>query len=104
MSDRYISRHKKLTPYEREILTILQEECAEIIVYTSKAIRFGLDDGYPGRLETNREAIGRELGDLDAVIELAKQNGLFSILSRHSAFAEKLEKLARYMQHKPEDR
>ena len=104
MSDRYTSRFKKPTPYEREILEIVQEECAEIIVVISKALRFGLQDGPPGNPESNWKAIGRELGDLDAILRLAQQNHLFSQISRSDAFDPKLERLAKYMQHKPEDR
>lgn len=45
---RYISKHPKPTPYERELLTILMEEAAEVIVMASKILRFGAGDGYPG--------------------------------------------------------
>jgi len=103
MGEQYISKFEKPSPYEREILTIMQEECAEIIVQISKALRFGLDDGYPGGNETNRQAIGRELGDLDVITELAKQNGLFSGVARVAAHDGKRRKLARFMQTHPED-
>jgi hypothetical protein len=102
MTDRYVSRHEKPTPYEREILTIVQEECAEIIVQISKALRFGLGDGRPGGYETNYEAIGRELGDLDATIALATQNDLYSTEARNNSFQHKLEQLDRYMQETPD--
>ena len=103
MTDRYVSRHEKPTPYEREVLTILQEECAELIVQISKALRFGLGDGYPGKDETNYEAIGREIGDLDAMILLAAQNDLYSSDARTDASREKLERLKKFMQHCPDD-
>ena len=103
MADRYVSKHDKPTPYEREILTILQEECAELIAQISKALRFGLDDGRPGGHETNYEAIGREIGDLDAMILLAAQNGLYSSEARTSGAQEKVERLKKFMQHRPDD-
>lgn len=100
--ERYVSTHEKLTPYEREILTILQEECAELIVYISKAIRFGLGDGYPGDTETNYEAIGREIGDIDALVHLAMQNDLYCNGARTNAAKNKVERLKKYMQNLPD--
>ena len=45
-----------------EILTILAEECAEVIQACSKIKRFGLG--------ANVEALAKELGDLQCMIEL----------------------------------
>ena len=45
-----------------EIMTILQEECAEVIQAVSKVKRFGMSD--------NHSALVKELGDLQAMIEL----------------------------------
>lgn len=54
----------------REILTILQEECAEVIVDISKCFRFGPDQMMQGSNETNLQRLQKELGDLQAMIEL----------------------------------
>lgn len=96
---RYVSLHEKPTPYEREVLTILQEECAELIVQISKALRFGLGDGYPGGTETNYEAIGREIGDLDAMVGLALKADLYSSEARTTAARDKIERLKKFMQN-----
>ncbi len=54
----------------KEIMDILQEECAEVIVAVSKISRFGLDNAKPGKPKTNREHLAEELGDLQAMIDL----------------------------------
>lgn len=54
----------------REILIILQEECAEVIVEISKCFRFGPDQMMEGVDVTNIQRLQKELGDLQAMIEL----------------------------------
>jgi len=47
MTDKFITPCELPTEYEREVLTILMEECAEVIQRASKALRFGLDEVQP---------------------------------------------------------
>jgi NTP pyrophosphatase (non-canonical NTP hydrolase) len=54
----------------REILTILGEECAEVIVEISKCFRFGPDQMMEGVDVTNIQRLQKELGDVQAMIEL----------------------------------
>lgn len=54
----------------REILLILQEECAEVTQAISKCFRFGPDQVKPGKNFTNVQMLQEELGDLLAMIEL----------------------------------
>lgn len=54
----------------KEILTILQEECAEVIVEVSKCFRFGPDQMMEGVDVTNMQRLEKELGDLQAMVEL----------------------------------
>ena len=58
----------------KEILTILQEECAEVIVEVSKCFRFGPDQMMEGVDVTNMQRLQKELGDLQAMIELLIDN------------------------------
>jgi len=58
----------------REILVILQEEAAEVIVEISKCFRFGPDQMMQGSEETNIQRLQKELGDLQAMIELLVDN------------------------------
>jgi NTP pyrophosphatase (non-canonical NTP hydrolase) len=60
----------------REILTILQEECAEVIVEVSKCFRFGPDQMMEGVDVTNIERLQKELGDLLAMVELLVDNNV----------------------------
>lgn len=54
----------------KEILQILQEECAEVIVEISKIMRFGPDQCKPDSDVTNILALQKELGDVQAMVEL----------------------------------
>jgi hypothetical protein len=60
----------------KEILTILQEECAEVIVEVSKCFRFGPDQMMEGLEVTNIQRLQKELGDLLAMIELLTDNNV----------------------------
>ena len=51
---------------QEEILTILQEECAEVIQAVSKVRRFGKD--------ANIEELCKEIADCEYLIKLAKLN------------------------------
>lgn len=57
-----------------EALGILQEECAEVIVEVSKCFRFGPDQMMEGMNVTNMERLQKEIGDLQAMIELLIDN------------------------------
>jgi hypothetical protein len=54
----------------REVLIILQEECAEVIVDISKCFRFGPDQIMEGQELSNIQRLEKELGDVQAMIEL----------------------------------
>lgn len=69
-----------------ELLTILQEECAEVIVAASKIKRFGQD-----RESLNR--LARELGDLQCMINLCQEYDLVSFTAIDDYAEMKREKL-----------
>jgi len=62
----------------REILTILAEECAEVIQDVAKCFRFGPDqvhlNSQDGR--TQIQNLEKELGDVMAMIELLKDENV----------------------------
>jgi len=60
----------------KEILTILQEECAEVIVEVSKCFRFGPDQMMEGVDVSNIQRLEKELGDLLAMIELLMEKNV----------------------------
>ena len=71
---------------KHELLTILMEECAEVIVECSKIIRFG-NDG---------EELAKELGDLQAMIELAQAADIVAYDDIEYQIPRKLEKLKKW--------
>jgi NTP pyrophosphatase (non-canonical NTP hydrolase) len=54
----------------KEVLLILQEECAEVAQAISKCFRFGPDQMKPGKDRTNINMLEEEIGDLYAMVEL----------------------------------
>jgi len=81
---------------EREILSITQEECAEVVQAISKCFRFGLDNVKPGKPKTNREHLEEELGDLLAMITLCHDFGIVGFEQVMIAKDAKLEKLRQW--------
>jgi NTP pyrophosphatase (non-canonical NTP hydrolase) len=77
----------------KEILLIMQEECAEVTQAISKCFRFGLDNHKPGKPKTNKEHLEEELGDLVAMITLLEMNGVVSQFNIEKAKLAKFQKL-----------
>lgn len=81
----------------REILLILQEECAEVTQAISKCFRFGPDQMKPGKERTNISMLQEELGDLLAMIELlVKQDIGVDTVGLIDAKVKKIEKLKQW--------
>ena len=77
----------------REIFIILQEECAEVIVEISKCLRFGPHQILEGTEDSNI----KELGDLQAMIELlVDENVGVSVKNINKAKKKKFEKLKQW--------
>ena len=80
-----------------EILTITQEECAEVIVEVSKCFRFGPDQMMEGLDVTNMQRLEKELGDLQAMVELLIDNKVgVTIQGLKTAKKAKFEKLKQW--------
>lgn len=77
-------------------LEILAEECAEVIQIKSKIVRFGMDDVWPARGMSNREALEQELGDVLALVDILIGNGVLSLDGLTAAKARKIEKLGKW--------
>jgi NTP pyrophosphatase (non-canonical NTP hydrolase) len=80
----------------KEVMDILQEECAEVIQAVSKISRFGLDNFKPGKPKTNREHLEEELGDLYAMIEILQELDVVSWTNIELAAEAKSEKLKKW--------
>lgn len=75
---------------QEEIMTILQEECAEVIQAVSKVRRFGM--------EGNLEELKKELSDLQCMINLMEEFMVVSYrpIEKLSQMAQKREKLKKF--------
>ena len=91
-----------LSPAETERLAILAEEAGEIVQIVSKALRHGLDFKHPETGETNRAAIARELGDLDAICGRMVAAGDLNQMQVKVASQRKTKKLPRWTHHQPD--
>lgn len=100
---RYVTPHALPTAHQREVATILIEECAELTKALTKLLRFGADDGYPGSPVTNKADASNEAADVIEMIDMAVTAG---ILDEHQIVVGRLakqEKLARFMQTEATD-
>ncbi len=76
-----------------ELLTILQEESAEVIQAVSKCFRFGLSERNSKDLET-------EIGDFLGVLKLLIIEGHLDPEKLEKAGDDKIKKLEKYMKNK----
>lgn len=83
-----------LTSEQEEILTIAQEECAEIVQAICKGRRFGFDIEYDGA--TNRQKLTQETGDFFAMAELMIKHNIISLDEVLAAKQAKFEKLKQW--------
>ena len=78
-----------------EILTITQEECAEIIQVISKIFRFGLGHEHISshRGISNTDKLNEEVGDLLAMLDLLREEGILDTEKLEEAKQRKIAKL-----------
>ena len=85
---------KMMNDKTREILLILQEECAEVTQAVSKIFRFGFDSCYPTADSASaKEVLELEVGDLLCMIDLLIENGIVSDSMVNQCRKNKREKL-----------
>lgn len=86
-----VTAFNKLRPAEDERLTILSEECAEIIQAVAKIQRHGYDSFHPSDPEKtdNRELLAREIGDFKCILARMLTNGEVNLESITEAWARK---------------
>lgn len=89
--------------HDEHLLQITSEECAEIAqecaqlsIRLSKALRFGLTEAQSGQEQTNAERIMVEFEDLCAVIELCQARKLLRSTQSGNILIKKA-KVAKYM-------
>jgi len=81
----------------KEILLILQEECAEVTQAVSKCFRFGMYKIKPNKPMTNIQMLEEEVGDLMAMVELLTDLNIgITQEGIHEAKIKKFEKLKKW--------
>lgn len=98
MDDKFISPCKPPEGLERELLTMLAEECAEVTKRVTKALRFGTEEVQPCQNNTNAQRIEIELGDIEAVCDRLEVLGLISRERVLMHAGNKQAKLDKYLQ------
>ena len=95
---KYEPSGRPLSDYEREVMTIIAEEAAEVAQAACKILRFGIDHK-PGRDNNNVDDLSLEVGDLTYMLQLAKENGLLNQDKVRDGMDRKHERLKVYMQN-----
>ena len=80
----------------KEVMDILQEECAEVIQAVSKISRFGMDNNKYGETQTNLEHLEEELGDVLAMIDILLEQGIVKSKNLDEAKQNKKYKLKKW--------
>jgi hypothetical protein len=103
MSAPYVSPFPPLTPYEREVMEILIEECLEVGQRGTKMLRFGAQEIQPGQPLDNIARLSQEIGNLQHMIKLAAQLNLVDWDHIGEGIIDKKKQLAKYMQHQRDE-
>ena len=77
----------------KEIMSIAQEECAEVTQAISKIFRFGFNSTHPYTKKTNKQSLEEEVGDLLAMVDIMVEKCIISDNSINIARKNKREKL-----------
>lgn len=88
-----------LTPAEIERLALLIEECGEVAQAACKILRHGWDSFNPLSKDKidNRDALAKELGQLELAVHLLKTADDVSTVDISEAFSEKLHSIKRWL-------
>ena len=89
----------KLTEAETERLSILAEECGEVIQAVGKILRHGYDSCHPETGETNRQALERELGDLEFITGFIEEHCDVNSMNVLNYSRHKEGKIDRFLHH-----
>jgi hypothetical protein len=68
MTDKFVTPEPLPEGLDRELLTILIEECAEVQKRATKALRFGLEEIQPGQNFDNIQRLSMEIGDVQETL------------------------------------
>jgi hypothetical protein len=77
----------------------LAEECAEVIQAVTKIQRHGLHSRHPGSGQSNQTDLSKELGQVAAIVRLAREAKILDDVVLHGAELQKLNSIGRYLHH-----
>jgi NTP pyrophosphatase (non-canonical NTP hydrolase) len=98
MSERFKSPFPPPTPFQRELLDVLAEECAEVIQRVTKMQRFGVEEVQPGQPHSNAQRLSLEVGDLIAMVHMAIEAKLIDEDMMHAQIEPKRKKFVKFSQ------
>lgn len=87
-----------LTLAEAERLTLLIEECSEVIQAATKILRYGYQSHHPTGEYDNREQLEIELGDVMAIADLMVVNEDIRLAALKHQRLQKMQRLPRWLQ------
>lgn len=91
----------QLSPAQSERLTIVAEECGEVVQAIGKILRHGYGSVHPADTDgpNNRERLERELGDLRAVVQMMLDAGDVEPLAVQQYAISKASRMRPYLHH-----
>ena len=94
----------KLTPKDAELLTLLAEECAEVVQAVTKILRHGLESHHPLHPDkTNRELLEVEIGHVLAANKMVRISKITRGENVIKAMFDKRENVKPYLHHQEDD-
>lgn len=92
-----MEKHRNnLSPSELERLSLLSEECGEVVQAISKIIRHGWNSKYDNGT-TNREQLEIEIADIQLAIELLLSNNDIYFNNIENRTINKLQRINNYL-------
>ena len=94
----------QLTPAELERLSILSEECEEVVLTIGKILRHGLDNSNPEvqNAPTNRQMLEKEVADVAVAIQMLMEAGDLNADACNLHRELKKESIKKYLRHQPQ--
>lgn len=89
----------KLTPAEAERLSIMAEECAEVIQIIGKIQRHGFDSCHPNGGPNNRRLLAKEIGDVKVATLLLLDSHDVEDDAVQDSYREKMFNIPQYLHH-----
>jgi hypothetical protein len=97
----------QLTDAQDERLSVLAEECAEVIQVIQKIQRHGYESYHPdcdvSAVITNRTLLETELGHVQAAMDMMRWSDDIQMNRVYQAMHEKLVRVQKYLHHQPDE-